>query len=50
MAKIVVNVKVNLKLKGGAGILALLLGVWVHHAQPYTSDSIFWLLLDRHLY
>jgi len=36
MTNIVVNVKVKLKVKGVAGLFALLLGVYgVHHAQPY---------------
>lgn len=36
MSKIVINVKVKLKVQGGAGLFALLLGVYgVHHAQPY---------------
>lgn len=36
MTKTVIKVKVKLKLRGATGILALLLGVWVHHAQPYA--------------
>lgn len=36
MAKTVIKLKVNLKVKGAAGLFALLLGVYgVHHAQPY---------------
>lgn len=36
MAKNVIEVNVVLKVKGAAGALCLLLGVWVHHAQPYV--------------
>ena len=36
MTKTVTKVIVKLKVKGGAGLFALLLGVYgVHHAQPY---------------
>ncbi|WP_255521176.1 hypothetical protein [Methylophilus sp. 13] len=37
MRNIVIKVKVNLEVKGAAGVLCLLLGVCgVHHAQPYV--------------
>jgi len=36
MAKKVIKVKVVLNVKGVAGALLLLMGVWVHHAQPYA--------------
>ena len=40
MSNIVIKVKVNLKVKGVAGALGLLLGVCgVHHAQPYVVSN-----------
>ena len=41
MTNIAIKVKVELKVKGAAGALCLLLGVCgVHHAQPYVLSFI----------
>jgi hypothetical protein len=40
MSNIAIKVKLKLKVKGAAGALFLLLGVYgVHHAQPYVPSK-----------